>query len=140
MKIITLVFALTSVLFARAPKANAHAAGKRGTVEVTGRAVKAVAAGPVLIHGYSGFGGGAIFVAPAIAGTDADCSAALAHGGSVHAMPLVADRVARVRVGAGQVACLATNTERPFELLWHAFAAEGSETAWAAATAHTATR
>ena len=139
MKIITLAFALTSVLFVHAPKANAHATGKRGTVEVIGQAVKAVAAGPVLIHGYSGFSGGAIFVAPVIAGNDADCSTALAQGG-VRTMPLIADRVALVPVGAGQVACLATNTERPFELLWHALAAEGAETAWAAAKAHTATR
>ena len=36
--------------------------------------------------------------------------------------------MAYVPVGAGQVACLVTNTRRPFELLWHAFATEGSET------------
>ena len=127
MKTIALVFALASALFVHAPKANAHAADKRGTVEVTGHAVKAVTVGPVLVHGYSGFSGGAIFVAPAIVGTDADCAAALASH-AARPTPLVADHMAYVPVGAGQVACLVTDTQRPFELLWHAFAIDGAQT------------
>jgi len=55
MKTIVLAFALASGIVAHAPKANAHAADKRGAIEVTGCAVKSVAVGPVLIHGYSGF-------------------------------------------------------------------------------------
>jgi hypothetical protein len=127
MKTIALVFALASALFVHAPKANAHAADKRGVVEVTGHAVKAVTVGPVLVHGYSGYSGGAIFIAPVVSGTDADCTAALANHG-VHPTPLVADRMAYVPVGAGQVACLVTDTQRPFELLWHAFATDGAQT------------
>jgi hypothetical protein len=128
MKTITLVFAVASALFAHAPKANARPAEKRGTVEVTGHAVKAVTTGPVLLHGYSGFSGGAIFVAQAGADADADCAAALADHRSARPIPLVADRVAYVPVAAGQVACLVTNTPRSFELLWHAFATDGSKT------------
>jgi hypothetical protein len=133
--------ALALALFAIAPRAHAqdlnHRADWRGTVAVTGRAVKALTTGPALLHGYSEFSGGAIFVAPAATGTDADCAIANC-GGS--ATPLIADRVAYVPVGAGQVACLVTNTQRPFELLWHAFAVDGSETYLASAKARTATR
>jgi hypothetical protein len=134
MKTIALAIALASALFVHAPRANAHAADKRGAVEVTGRAVTAVTAGPVLVHGYSGYSGGAIFVAPVVAGTDADCAAALANH-SVRPTPLVADRMAYVPVGAGQVACLVTDTQRPFELLWHAFATDGAQTYMASAKA-----
>jgi hypothetical protein len=77
MKTITLVFALASALVVHAPKANAHPADKRGAIDITGHPVKAVTTGPVLVHGYSGFSGGAIFVAPVVAGTDADCADAL---------------------------------------------------------------
>ena len=115
MKTIALVFALASALFVHAPKANAHAADKRGTVEVTGHAVKAVTVGPVLVHGYSGFSG------------DEDGAAALASH-AARPTPLVADHMAYVPVGAGQVACLVTDTPRPFELLWHAFAIDGAQT------------
>jgi hypothetical protein len=135
--------ALALALFAIAPRAHAqdvnHRTDWRGTVAVTGRAVKAVTTGPALLHGYSEFSGGAIFVAPIATGTDADCATAVANG-SRGAKPLVADRVAYVPVGAGQVACLVTNTQRPFELLWHAFQIDGSETYLASAKAHTAAR
>jgi hypothetical protein len=127
MKTIALALSFAAALFVNAPKANAHAADKRGTVEVTGHAVKVVTVGPVLVHGYSGYSGGAIFVAPAVAGTDADCAAALANH-AARPTPLVADRMAYVPVGAGQVACLVTDTPRPFELLWHAFATDGAQT------------
>jgi len=113
MRTITFVFALASALLAYAPKADARPAEKRGTIEVTGRAVRAVTTGPVLLHGYSGFSGGAIFVAPVGAGADADCTAALANNRSARSIPLVADRVAYVPVAAGQVACLVTDTRRP---------------------------
>jgi hypothetical protein len=68
-----------------------------------------------------------------VAGTDADCSAALATGGTIRPMPLAADRMAHVTVGAGQVVCLVTDTRRPFELLWHAFPVTGSDTLLASA-------
>jgi hypothetical protein len=131
-KTIALVFALSSVLFAQAGSAGAHpsetGARRRGTVEVTGRAIKAVTVGPANLHGYSGFAGGAIFVARAGSGTDADCAAALAAPGAARPTTLVADQVAQIQLGAGQVACLVTDTNRSFELLWHAFVPEASAT------------
>jgi hypothetical protein len=41
--------------------------------------------------------------------------------------------VAQVTVSAGQVACLVTDTRRPFELLWHAFPVTSSDTLLASA-------
>jgi hypothetical protein len=82
--------------------------------EMTGRYDTSQRSAP---HGYSGFSGGAIFVAQAGADADADCAAALADHRSARPLPLVADRVAYVPVAAGQVACLVTNTPRSFELL-----------------------
>lgn len=142
MKTIALALALASAVLAAAPRAHAqnlNRADRRGTLEVAGRVVKAVTTGPALLHGYSDSSGGAIFVTSVSTGTDADCTNALANSGG-SAKPLVADRVAYVPVGAGQVACLVTNTQRSFELLWHAFQVDGSETQLAAAKAHTATR
>jgi hypothetical protein len=135
--------ALALALFAIAPRAHAqdlnHRADWRGTVAVTGRAVKAVTTGPALLHGHSEFSGGALFVAPVATGTDADCATALASGGG-DVQPLVADRVAYVSVGAGQVACLMTDARRPFELLWHAFRLDGSYLAAAKSHARSASR
>ena len=134
MKSISLAVALISTLFAATPAAHAQSAHStgRGAVQVRGRAVKAVTMGPVLVHGYSGFAGGALFVAPVVAGTDADCAAALANHADVRATTLIADRMAYIQVGAGQMACLVTETPRSFELLWHAFTVEGTETYLAA--------
>jgi hypothetical protein len=136
MKTITLALALASALFTFAPHTSAHAAAgadRRGTVDVVGRTVRAVTTGPALLHGYSGFSGGTIFVVPAVAGTDADCAAALANSGGIRPVPLAADRVAHVTVGAGQLACLVTDTRRPFELLWHTFPLTSSDTLLASA-------
>jgi hypothetical protein len=135
--------ALALALFTIAPRAHAQDRNQRpdwrGTVAVSGRAVKAVTTGPALLHGYSEFSGGAIFVAPVATGTDADCATVLANGGS-SVQPLVADRVAYIPVGAGQVACLVTDTRRPFELLWHAFQVDGRDSYLAAAKSHAAIR
>lgn len=117
--------ALSSVLFAFVSGSRADTLGapaQRGVVDVTGRVVKAVTVGPTTLHTYSGFAGGAIFVASARAGTDADCAAALASPATAHPAELVPDRVMRVQLGAGEVACLVTDTDASFELLWHAFA------------------
>jgi hypothetical protein len=120
MKSITLALTLALALLTHAPKADARPAERRGTVEVAGHTVKAVTAGPVLLHGYAAFSGGALFVAPRRTGTDADCATALADH-DARPVALAADRMAYVPVGAGQVACLVTDARRPFELLWHAF-------------------
>jgi len=123
-KIIALALALTSLASAYAPRARASApAGTRGTVvAAAGHAVKAVTAGPAVVHGYSDFAGGAIFVTASVTGTDADCAAALA-GARPAATAVGADRVVQIPVGAGQLACLVTDTTRSFELLWHALPA-----------------
>ena len=49
-------------------------------------------------------------------GTDADCAVA----GRTAGTTLPADRVGTVTVAAGQVACVASTSERKIELMWHA--------------------
>jgi hypothetical protein len=117
--------ALSSILFSFVSSTRADtsgAAAHRGVVEVTGRAAKIVTVGPALLHSYSGFAGGAIFVIRAIAGTDAGCAAALAPPSAAHPIALVPDVVTTVQLGVGEAACLVTETDGSFELLWHAFA------------------
>src|SRR5215831_5635148 len=78
----------------------AHAgdgAARRGQVNVQAAATKQVAAGPAVLHVYSGFSGAKVFVA------QGDCAAANQTAGTA----LVADRVETVSVSAGQVACVA---------------------------------
>ena len=121
----SLTIAISSVLFTFVQGSRADTLGvppQRGVVEITGRAVKAVTVGPATLHTYSGFAGGAIFVAGAVAGTDADCAAALASPATPRPTTLVPDVVMRIQLGAGEVACLVTDTSGGFELLWHAFA------------------
>ena len=111
-----IVFSALSLLSATA---GAHPAGgptRRGAVEISGPAVKLVTVGPAQLHGYSAFAGGALFVAPAVTGTDADCAAAVTTARPVR---LVADRMSAVAIAKGEVACLLTSTARSFELLWH---------------------
>src|SRR5215467_5519676 len=98
----------------------AHAgdgAARRGQVNVQASAAKAVVAGPAVVKVYSGFAGASVFVTAAASGTDADCAAAAGHA---TATALTADRVERVSVAAGQVACVASTGARSVELLWHA--------------------
>jgi hypothetical protein len=113
-KTISTLMLLTVCTFGTAAKA-ADAAPQRGRVMVAGPAVKAVVAGPVAIHAYSGFEGGAMYAVRAVTGTDADCQGQPVEGTRAS---LPADSVIDFRVGAGQVACL--ETTRGFELLWHA--------------------
>ncbi|HVZ73590.1 MAG TPA: hypothetical protein VHJ20_14525 [Polyangia bacterium] len=93
------------------------APGGRGAVHADGPAIREVVAGPLSIHVYSEDAGGAIYAAPAVTGTDRDCAAPEARR---DAASLPGDHVTTFTVAAGQVACLATSTTRPFELLWHA--------------------
>ena len=121
--LVSFAIAVSSVLFSFVQGSRADTLGapaQRGVVEVTGRAVKAVTVGPATLHTYSGFAGGAIFVARAGAGTDADCVTALASPAVSHPTALVADVVMLVQLDVGEVACLVTDTNRSFELLWHA--------------------
>jgi hypothetical protein len=111
------ILGFVSALTLGAGLAHANdAAPARGQVTVRGEAAKAVVAGPVAIHAYSAFSGGALYVVKAVSGTDADCRGQ-AQGARAE---LKADRIVNFAVGAGQVACLATTTPRGFELLWHA--------------------
>src|SRR5437773_2573708 len=86
----------------------------RGAIHTTGRSVRALRAGPAVIHAYSGFRGGGIYVVPVVEGTDADCAAQKPAGGSTGPAPLEADRRMTVHVAAGALACLATDTPRRF--------------------------
>jgi len=96
--------------------ASARGVGReRGVVEARGSVAKVVAVGPIALHAYSEFGGGSLYSAPAVTGTDRDCT-----GPSASTTPVQADRIATFAVGEGQVACLATTTKGSFELLWHA--------------------
>jgi hypothetical protein len=114
-------FAAAAVsLLAPAARADAGSdATRRGSIDVTGKTIKAVTVGPALVRGYSAFAGGTIFVARLATGTDADCAGG--ERGSAASLALAPDRVESIVVGAGEIACLETETERPFELLWHAF-------------------
>jgi hypothetical protein len=97
---------------------DAALAMRHGSVHVDGPSVRAVAVGPGAIHAYSAFPGGALFVAPAVSGGDADCVQPAA-AGAPRLAHLPADRVATLQLRAGQVACLATARPGSFELLWH---------------------
>jgi hypothetical protein len=99
-----------------AATARAEGGAQRGQVSVKGPTVKVIVAGPVDIHAYSGFSGASIYAALAITGTEADCRAQAVRDET----PVRADNILDFQVHAGEVACLATTTNRPFELLWHA--------------------
>ena len=72
---LALALALTSTTIAARAQARPTSSTQRGTIEVSRPAVKAVVAGPALLHGYSQFRGGALFLAPRVTGTDADSPA-----------------------------------------------------------------
>jgi hypothetical protein len=92
----------------------------RGTVLTRGPAVKAVRAGPAVIHAYSAFGGGDLYVVPVVTGTDADCTGTATDAAARAQEAIPADRRVTVRVAATELMCLATNAPGNFELLWHA--------------------
>jgi hypothetical protein len=102
---------------AQAADSGKASAPTRGDVLVQGPSIKAVVVGPVAIHAYSEFSGGALYTARAVTGTDADCQAGVADGARTG---LRADTVVNFTVSAGHIACLATTTTRSFELMWHA--------------------
>ena len=119
MKTTTKILSLVSFLalgFAGVAHAGDGAA-RRGQVNLQASAAKAVVAGPAVVKVYSGFSGARVFVTAAASGTDADCAGAAAR---TTGTALTADRVERVSVGAGQIACVASTGARSIELLWHA--------------------
>jgi hypothetical protein len=121
------------ILFSVVAAAGCAGAGggitQRGTVMVASGAVKAFAVGPAIVHAYSQDGGGKVFAAAAVNGTDADC----AHARAVAPSALPADSVQVVTLATGQVACIETEGKRDYELLWHARPASADETAIAIA-------
>jgi hypothetical protein len=112
--ILALVSALSLAGTAGVAQAQEASAPTRGSVNVQAQAAKAVVAGPVAIHAYSGFAGATVYVVAAATGTDADCS-----GARQGATSLAADHMQTVTVGAGQLACVETTAARGSELLWH---------------------
>jgi hypothetical protein len=116
--ILALVSALSLAGTAGVAQAQEASSPTRGAVSVQAQAAKAVVAGPVAIHAYSGFPGATVYVVAAVTGTDKDCA-----GARQGATGLTADRMQTVTVGAGQLACVETNAARGSELLWHAQAA-----------------
>jgi hypothetical protein len=110
------VVAMVGALALGVTGARAAEGAQRGQVSVAGAAGKVVVAGPVAFHAYSGFSGGTVYAARVVSGTDADCAQPLAGTDR----PVEADKVLDFHVGAGQVACLETDTDRVLELLWHA--------------------
>jgi hypothetical protein len=110
------ILGLAAVSFGGSGIASARAVNaRRGDVVTRGPAAKMVAAGPIALHAYSQFGGGALYAVPAVTGTDRDCQ-----GPVPGATPIEADRIEIFAVGENQVACLATTTNGSFELMWHA--------------------
>jgi hypothetical protein len=95
---------------------------QRGSMVMAPDSVRAFAAGPAVVHAFSMDDGGRVFVAPATTGTDADCLAAV--GSATNATVVAVDRRNVVTVAPGQVACVASNGRRNYELLWHARTAE----------------
>ena len=89
---------------------------EHGTLAFRGASSKALVAGSATVHVYSQFSGGSVYLAPARTGTDADCGAPAA-GSSI---PVPADRVVKLTVADGQVACVSTAGRGAFELVWHA--------------------
>ena len=112
-------FLALAIATGAAGTASAHeAAHQRGDVLTRGPSAKVVAVGPIALHAYSEFAGGTLFSAPAVTGTDRDCSLALATQQIGARVP--ADKITSFAVPQGQVVCLATATKGSFELLWHA--------------------
>ena len=119
--ILALVSALSLAGTAGVAQAQEASSPTRGSVAVQAQAAKAVVAGPVAIHAYSGFSGAKMYVVAAVSGTDKDCA-----GARQGATSLGADRAQTLTVAAGQLACVETTAARGSELLWHAQAERAS--------------
>jgi hypothetical protein len=118
---------------AQVARPAAQVGALRGAVVVEGPAVKALPAAPGALHAYAAYEGGAIFVAPAVTGTDADCRAPGAAAQAARPSRLRADHVTAFEVRPGQVACLATARNGRFEVLWHASPSASKDVVLAAA-------
>ncbi len=97
----------------------------RGTVFSSAPGTRAIVAGPVDVHAYSGFGGGEIYLVNASTGSDSDCAGTPAQ---TFAVSVPHDKVISVSVPVGRTACLRTRDVKGYELLWHARAGQESGT------------
>lgn len=113
---ITVLFLIVVIVVAGAGCATAPGV-VRGTVISRSVGSQVIVRGPATLHAYAGFSGGEIYASRAAARPDADCARSLQRGLST---PVPADRIIRVTVPAGEVACLQTQIDTPYELLWHA--------------------
>jgi hypothetical protein len=111
-----LVLALGCTCGAQALRTGGAGARLRGQVTVRGPSVRALTVGPMVLHAFSGFPGGALYAAPAVTGTNQGerIDEALSHG------KVAADRSVVLNLNTGEVACLVTQNHGSFELLWHA--------------------
>ena len=112
-----LVLALGFSGCATGASAGKQQARLRGAVVTRAATSVALVRGPGELHVYAGFSGGAIYAAAARTGTDADCSVAEhdRRGQKV----IEGDRMETLSLPEGMVGCLATRTERTYEVLWH---------------------
>jgi hypothetical protein len=94
----------------------------RGSALVVGAGTaKVFAVGPAVVHAYSLDRGGEVFLAPAVAGgTDADCARAR-DAGIAPRTALKVDQRNVVNVPVGEVVCITTARNRPYEVMWHAW-------------------
>jgi hypothetical protein len=103
----------------------------RGTVFNSAPGTRAIVAGPVDVHAYSGFGGGEIYLVNASTGSDSDCAGAPIQAAAV---TVPTDKVISLAVPVGRTACLRTRAAKGYELLWHARAGQESGALLAKAT------
>jgi hypothetical protein len=89
----------------------------RGALAVQGPEVRALAAGPSVLHVYAQTSGAQLYFAPARTGTDEDCAGALLAGAP---RSVVVNRRNTLLVPSGSVGCVAVGGARGLELLWHA--------------------
>jgi hypothetical protein len=92
---------------------------RRGVLLARGWSVAPLAKGPALVHVYSEAAGGVVYIAPAAAGAERDCTLTGPTAGVVQA-PLLPDRRLTVAIRDGEVVCLYTQARRTVEVLWHA--------------------
>lgn len=109
---------------------RAETASRRGVVVVSGPSVRAVTAGPAIIHAFSANKGGGVYFVPVATGTDADCRANARDDIPGRSRAVIqADHRFVFSVTEGELACLTTEGRGRFELLWHEYPAPRMQSA-----------
>jgi hypothetical protein len=101
-----------------APQFRAAEIVRRGVLVARGWSVAPLAKGPALVHVYSEGAGGTVYIAPAAAGPDGDCTVS-GPAASVVQARLEPDKRLTVAIRDGEVVCLYTQARRTVEVLWH---------------------